>query len=94
MSDDILKYKLVILGDSGVGKTSLFKKLLTEKFEPKVISTIGIDKRTLNIKINIPDVGEKDVVLYKWEDLFSEDYTSKTVLREKDIKQALDKTYI
>lgn len=36
------------------------------------------------------DVGEKDVVLYKWEDLFSEDYTSKTVLREKDIKQALD----
>ena len=61
MSDDILKYKLVILGDSGVGKTSLFKKLLTEKFEPKVISTIGIDKRTLNIKINIPEVGEKDV---------------------------------
>ncbi len=66
MSDDILKYKLVILGDSGVGKTSLFKKLLTEKFEPKVISTIGIDKRTLNIKKNIQDVGEKDaeIALY------------------------------
>ena len=36
------------------------------------------------------DVGEKDIVLYEWEDPFSEDYTSKTVLREKDIKQALD----
>lgn len=36
------------------------------------------------------DVGEKDIVLYKWEYPFSEDYTSKTVLREKDIKQALD----
>lgn len=36
------------------------------------------------------NVGKKDVVLYKWEDPFSEDYTSKSVFHEKDIERALE----
>ena len=49
-------YKFILLGDSAVGKTSFFKKLNTEIFSEKNISTIGIDKRTLyfkNIEIKI-----------------------------------------
>ena len=41
MSVHKLTYKMIILGDTDVGKTSLFKKLTTEQFDPKVISTIG-----------------------------------------------------
>ena len=66
MSKEKLTYKMIILGDSSVGKSSLFKKLITEKFDPKIISTIGIDRRTLPITINTPDEGEKeiDITLY------------------------------
>ena len=60
MSNDKLKYKITLLGDSAVGKTSLFKKLTTEQFDPKIISTIGIDKRTLSFFINTDD-GEQEV---------------------------------
>ena len=60
MSKSGLSYKMTLLGDSGVGKTSLFKKLFTGKFDPRIISTIGLDKRSLNISINT-DEGEKDV---------------------------------
>ena len=61
MSNEQLKYKITLLGDSAVGKTSLFKKLTTEDFDPKkIISTIGIDKRSLNFNINTEE-GEKEV---------------------------------
>ena len=60
MSKSGLSYKMTLLGDSGVGKTSLFKKLFTGKFDPRIISTIGVDKRSLNFSINT-DEGEKDV---------------------------------
>ena len=48
-----LKYKMTLLGDTAVGKTSLFKKLTKEEFDPKIVSTIGIDKKTLNFNIII-----------------------------------------
>lgn len=38
---------------------------------------------------NGTDIGENDVVCYKWDDPFTEDYTQKTILRRKDIEQAL-----
>ena len=65
MDNKTLLYKMILLGDTGVGKTSLFRKLTTDQFESKVISTIGIDKRTLNFNINTSD-GEKltEISLY------------------------------
>ena len=65
MSKENLSYKLILIGDTGVGKTSLFRKLTKNEFEQKVVSTIGIDRRTLNFNINTKD-GEKEIeiVLY------------------------------
>ena len=37
--------KFLTLGDSGVGKTSLLYRYTDEKFNPKFISTVGIDFR-------------------------------------------------
>ncbi|VDD76055.1 unnamed protein product [Mesocestoides corti] len=37
------RFKIVLLGDSGVGKTSLIRSAVGEPFNPTMISTIGID---------------------------------------------------
>ena len=54
-----IEYKIVLIGNSAVGKTSLFKKLTTGEFSEKNISTIGMDKKTLNIEIEINKNGTK-----------------------------------
>ena len=43
-------YKIILIGDSAVGKTSIFKKISSGTFSDRNISTIGMDKRTLNFK--------------------------------------------
>ena len=52
---NIKKYNLALLGDVAVGKTCIFNKLLNDFFGPTV-STVGIEKRTINyndIEVNI-----------------------------------------
>ena len=53
MASKIISYKIILIGNSGVGKTSIFRKLSTGEFLAKNISTIGIDKKTLDYTINI-----------------------------------------
>ena len=50
-------YKVILIGDSLVGKTCLFKKLTTGHYKEKNVSTIGIDRRTFRVKC---DLEEKD----------------------------------
>ena len=38
---DIITYSLITLGNSGVGKTSILKRLVHNKFEENTLSTIG-----------------------------------------------------
>ena len=89
MSEQKLTYKMIILGDAAVGKTSLFKKLTTEDFDPKVISTIGIDKRTLSIVINTEDEGEKDLDIYLFDTAGEERYRTISVSYFRDSKGLL-----
>ena len=44
----VIEYKFALLGDSQVGKTSIFRKISTGNFTEENISTIGTDKRSLN----------------------------------------------
>eukprot|EP00466_Bigelowiella_natans_P019187 jgi/Bigna1/52074/estExt_Genewise1Plus.C_50108 len=48
-------FKLVIIGDAGVGKSSLLLRFTEDNFSTNYISTIGVDFRfrTLNIKQKI-----------------------------------------
>ena len=55
--NDKIEYKVTLIGNSSVGKTSLFKKITTGEFSDKNISTIGMDKRTVQVEI---EVQEKD----------------------------------
>ena len=43
MPNDFVKAKLVLLGDSGVGKSCLIKRYCEDKFVTKYVATIGID---------------------------------------------------
>ena len=75
MSKAQLTYKMIIIGDSNVGKTSLFKKITSETFDKNIISTIGIDKRTLDITINTPE-GEKNVEIQLFDTAGEERFRS------------------
>ena len=50
-TDETTEYKIILIGNSAVGKTCLFKKITTGNFANKNISTIGMDKRRLSFQI-------------------------------------------
>lgn len=59
-SNDEIEYKLILLGDTSVGKTCLFKKLTTGKFLEKNVSTVGIDRRTIKVKSDFEENGKTE----------------------------------
>ena len=48
-----INYKFILIGNSGVGKECFFKKLSTSLFSGKGISTIGLDKKTINLNLDV-----------------------------------------
>ena len=44
--------KMVILGDSGVGKTSILYRFCNDKFNDNYINTIGLEFISKNITVN------------------------------------------
>jgi small GTP-binding protein len=67
--------KIVLLGDSGVGKTSLIRRFVFDKFEDSYITTIGCKVTKKDLVIN---KGEKDVniSLMIWDVLGRAGYTA------------------
>ncbi|MFO8018041.1 MAG: Rab family GTPase [Promethearchaeia archaeon] len=59
-------YKLIIIGDPAVGKTSLVTKFATKKFEKKYLPTVGVNivKKKLDMEI---DEKEIEVNLMLWD---------------------------
>ena len=56
------KLRIMLIGDSGVGKTSILKKFCKNKFNKSYISSIGVDFEIKYIKI-----GEKTINLQIWD---------------------------
>ena len=64
MSNDVknepdITYKFILLGDTRVGKTCIFRKISSNKFFNANVSTIGIDYKVFNYEIEIEENGEK-----------------------------------
>ena len=65
---DIMEFKLITLGDSGVGKTSILKRFVNGRFEIKTISTIGFGtskkditlKNGTKIRLNLVDTAGQE----------------------------------
>jgi Ras-related protein Rab-1A len=53
MSSSRIKYKIILVGNTSVGKTSLYKKLTTGEFIQGNMSTIGMDQATLYSDLEI-----------------------------------------
>jgi GTP-binding nuclear protein Ran len=50
------EFKLVLVGDGGVGKTTLVKRHLTGEFEKKYIPTLGVEVHPLKFTTNCGDL--------------------------------------
>ena len=62
MANRKIMLKVIVLGESGVGKTSLLLRYVSNKFTIATKSTIGTDFLTKQI-----DVGDKTVTLQIWD---------------------------
>jgi Ras-related protein Rab-1A len=81
-------YKIILIGDTSVGKTCLFKKLATGTFSPKIISTIGMDRKSISFKIPIKEKNgiesEKNFEIQLWDTAGQERFRSITKGYYKD----------
>ena len=55
-------YKLVLIGDQGVGKSNLLTRFTQDRFDPSSRSTIGVDFGTKFVQL-----GDKLVKLQIWD---------------------------
>ncbi len=55
-------FKVLLVGDSGVGKTSLAKRFVKDDFTTSHISTIGVDFEILTLKVR-----DKLVKVQMWD---------------------------
>lgn len=75
MDESLYIFKIIIAGDSGVGKTSLVRRYVDNKFIPAKKATIGIDYFLKNIKIKYPGL-ETTIALQIWDLAGEEKYRS------------------
>ena len=75
LPDDYLQYdlsfKIIVIGDSGVGKSCLTNRATTNLFEDTYSATVGFEFLSFNVKIN-----EKVVKLQIWDTCGQELYRS------------------
>ena len=56
-----INYKIILIGSSNCGKKIFFRKLSTGEFYEKNISTIGVEKKTLELDLDIVNKGGKSM---------------------------------
>ena len=54
---NVNQYKFIIVGSSGVGKTSLLKRLVDNEFSEETISTIGVEFETVHLDVDGDKLG-------------------------------------
>ena len=78
-----LLFKLILIGDSSVGKSNILLKYLKNEFEPNSQATVGVEFGTKNILIN-----DKRIKIQIWDTAGEERYRSITSAYYKGAKGA------
>ena len=78
------KIKFVVLGDQGVGKTSILSKFMFDTFEPSPNPTVGIDFILKNIYLE-----NRTIKLVQWDTAGQEKFRSLTPTYIKDANVAV-----
>ena len=67
MVDTVVEFKLVLIGDGGVGKTTFVKRHLTGEYEKRYIATVGVEVHPLkfsttrgNVVFNVWDTAGQE----------------------------------
>src|SRR2546426_2156665 len=73
MPREPMKSKVVLLGDGGVGKTSLVRRFVVDQYSDEYITTVGtkVSKRSLNIGSPLAEV---EMVMQIWDVLGQKGY--------------------
>lgn len=67
-SDETRKLKICLIGDVGVGKTSLIRRFVLDAFDDKYIATIGTKVTKKEIEVKDPKTGAPQrVILLVWD---------------------------
>jgi small GTP-binding protein len=67
-SDDVRKLKVCLIGDVGVGKTSLIRRYVLDVFDDKYIATIGTKVTKKEIEVKDPRTGApQKIMLLVWD---------------------------
>ena len=63
-----LAAKVLVIGDSGVGKSSLITRFVRDTFDPEISATIGIDFMLKKVPVQHPTTGAADeIVVRLWD---------------------------
>ena len=81
MFDDTIRLKLILLGDSGVGKSSSLQRYYEDVFDSKIEVTNNAHFLEKEVTIN-----EENVVLELWDTVGQEEYRSLTQIFVKNSK--------
>ena len=79
-----LKFKLILLGDSGVGKTNLISRYISNSFDENTRATIGVEFFCKNYRIN----HKKLIKVEIWDTAGQERYKAITSVYYKGAKGA------
>jgi small GTP-binding protein len=69
--EEIISFKILLLGDSGVGKTAFILRFCEDKFEEDSLTTIGLDQKNKFVKR-----GDKKLELHIWDTAGQERFRS------------------
>ncbi len=69
--EEIISFKLMLLGDTSVGKTSFILRFCDDKFEEESLTTIGIDQKNKYVKVD-----DKKIELHIWDTAGQERFKS------------------
>ena len=73
MVDDHIKRKVLLLGDGAVGKTSLLRRFVVDKFSDDYITTIGTKVTKKDLRVEYPDRAV-DLTFMIWDVLGQKGY--------------------
>ena len=77
--------KVVIIGDSGVGKTAIMNRYLFDKYDPESMPTLGSSMQSRQVEVP----GEGTIKLTLWDTAGQEKFKSLTRMYFQDAEAAL-----
>ena len=84
-----IKRKIVLIGDWGVGKTSLIKKYVFDQFDDDYITTLGTKVTKKRIKYKISEEKIIDMNLMIWDVMGQKDFKKIQLMSFKNANGAL-----